>query len=144
MCIVTPINTVPWMIWFLWCSLHCFNNYIILNWYSIQNTMNRCKFFLRHTKCVSSWRIRSCSLRNTGRDWMTSCCRRRNWVWSWSSSLRSTKSKNWIKWTMWGVLKSKNWVKWTMWGVQKSKNWVKCTKSKKQMKLAGVPKEWCG
>lgn len=31
-------------------------------------------------------------------------------------------------------------------GVQKSKNWVKCTKSKKQIELAGVPKErtWLG
>lgn len=98
-------------------------------------------FVFRLTKCVSSWRTRSCSLRNTGRDWMTSCCRRRNWVWSWSSSLRSTKSKNWIKWTMSGVLESNNCIKWTMWGVQKSKNWVKCTKSKKQIELAGVPKK---
>lgn len=31
-------------------------------------------------------------------------------------------------------------------GVQKSKNWVKCTKSNKQIELAGVPEErtWLG
>lgn len=98
--VVTLVNTVPWIIWFLWCSLHCFNNNIIdLIGTQCRTILIVVNFVLRLTKCVSSWRIRSCSLRNTGRGSMKSCCRRRNWVWSWSSCHRSTKSKNWVKWT---------------------------------------------